>query len=100
MEITDKVSGQDLAVYGIYWSSGQTFFCCFPKQSKGMNSYRESEVDVANFDVGPDFVFSVMSNGIRGVFHKALLPENLLDSLLEFDPEAYNKFVVLLGHTP
>ena len=65
-----------------------------------MNSYRESEIDVVNFEVGPDFVFAVTSNGIRGVFHRALLVENLLDGLLEFDPEAYDRFEVLLGRTP
>lgn len=100
MEINDKVSGKDLTVYGLYWSSDQTFFCCFPKQSKGMNSYRESDVDVANFEVGPDFAFAVMTNGIRGVFHKVLLQENLLDGLLEFDSEAYDRFVALLGRVP
>lgn len=100
MKVTEKVSGQDLIVYGVYWSGERTYFCCFPRESKGMSSYAEDEVEVVDFDLGSDFAFAVMANGIRGVFNKGLLQDGLLDGLLEFDPESYSRFAEVLGHAP
>ena len=36
-------------------------------------------------------------DGMSGFFHKHLLGEGLMDDLLEHDPEAYKKFVSLIG---
>jgi hypothetical protein len=100
MKVLDKVSGQLFEVYGIYWHEGKTYFYCFPKNSLGISSYGQDEVDVVDKVVGADFEYHLGSDGIPGLIHKHLLRDQLLDALLEHDPDAFRKFVSLLGRQP
>jgi hypothetical protein len=97
MKALDKASGQILNVYGMYWHQGKTYFYCFPKNSTGISSYGEEELTVVDPTINTDFEYRILDNGIAGVFHRQLLAENLLDDLLEHDPEAFKKFMVLIG---
>jgi len=100
MKITDKTSGHTFKVYGIYWSGGKTFFYCFPVRSGGLSSFSEEEIQIIDRTIESDFEYMRTDDGMSGLFHKHLLGERLMDDLLEHDPEAYKKFVSLIGREP
>ncbi|WP_137718572.1 hypothetical protein [Methylobacillus flagellatus] len=100
MKLLDKTLGQFLNVYGIYWHGGKTYFYCFPNNGVGISSYGEEEVEVVDSKISVGFEYKITGHGIPGIFHRQLLAENLLDALLEHDPEAYRKFILLIGGAP
>jgi len=100
MNIKEKVSGGVFTVYGIYWHNNKTYFYAFPKNSMGISSFGEEEVEIIDRAIGSDFEYLPTDGYIAGIFHKYLLAEALMDDLLEHDPDAYKKFVTLLGKEP
>ncbi len=100
MKVRERLSGVVFDVYGIHWLGGKTYFSCFAKQSFGLTAYKEEEVEIVEKSLGKDFVFFGAGERVKGVFHKYLIEARLLDDLYEHDPEAYSKFVALLGHEP
>jgi hypothetical protein len=100
MKITEKISGQSFAVYGIYWCDGKTFFYCFPANSDGLSSFSEDEVWITDRTIESEFEYVRTDERISGFFHKHLLGDGLMDDLLEHDPAAYKKFASLIGKVP
>lgn len=100
MKIRDKKSGDFCTVYGIYWFEEKCYFCCFSSKGVGLSSYSQSEVEVIDRLLGADFEFKKIKNGMCGVFHHLLLKDNIMEDLFEHDPQAYNKFIELLGNKP
>lgn len=100
MKIKEFTSGQTFTVYGIYWHDNKTYFYCFPKNSFGISSFSEAEVQITDRTIERDFEYIRTDEHISGFFHKHLLREQLMDRLLEHDPVAYNKFVSLIGKEP
>ena len=100
MKVKDKISGQVFNVYGIYWHDNKTYFYAFPKNSGGISSFGEEEVEIVERAIDDDFEFVRTDEKISGFFHRYLLVEGLMDGLLEHDPSAYKKFVSLIGKVP
>lgn len=100
MKIRERSSNQIFEVYGVYWQGEKTYFCCFPKNAKGISSYVEDEIDIVDESISNNFIYLKSSNMINGFFHKALVENGLLDSLFEHDPQAFDKFVEILGREP
>ncbi len=100
MKVREKTSNQIFTVYGIYWCGGKTFFYCFPRNTFGLSSYGEDEVDVLDSAIETDFVYLRTNEQTFGVFNRHLLEGQLLDLLLEHDPEAYKQFSCVIGKEP
>jgi hypothetical protein len=100
MKIKEKTSSQVLTVYAIYWCDSQTYFYAFPKHSTGISSFAEDEVEIVDRSVDSSFEYLRTSERIAGIFHKHLLADGLMDRLLEHDPDAFKRFVSLIGKEP
>ena len=100
MKIKSKVSGMIFTVYGIYWHANKPYFYAFAKNSTGLSSYEEKDVEIIDYSIGCDFEYLPSDGYIAGIFHKYLLADALMDDLLEHDPNAYKKFVELIGKEP
>jgi len=100
MKIKDKKTSNIFTVYGIYWQDNKTYFYCFPKNSVGLTSYREDDVEIIDPTIDTDFEYVITYQDTGGIFHRHLLTDKLMDELLEHDPVAYKKFVSLIGNEP
>ena len=90
MKIQEK-DGMIINVFAIYWFDDRTYFYGFPKSYKGLLAYKESEVTV----IEPEFTGRLIYFE-KGIFHWALIKEQLLDDLLERDETAYNRFLKII----
>jgi hypothetical protein len=100
MKIRENTSEQIFIVYGVYWHGNKTYFYCFPRNSVGISSFDEDEIEIVDRTIDSDFEYVRTDERISGIFHKSLLKDQLMDGLLEHDPTAYNKFVSLIGKEP
>jgi hypothetical protein len=100
MKIKELTSGQCFTVYGVYWHDNKTYFYCFPKNSVGISSFSEDEIQIIDRTIDSDFEYVRTDERTSGFFHGHLLEGQLMDRLLEHDPVAYTKFVSLIGKEP
>ena len=100
MRIREKRYGHIFEVFVVYWVREQTYYLAFPRRSTGLSAFLDSEVEVVDPNIGADFISWTFLNGIQGIAHRHLIQHDLLDSLVEHDPEAYSKFLSLLGREP
>lgn len=102
MKIKSQVSGHTIDIFGIYWVLSldgfctETIFLGLPKNSGGLVPYRITgkfvdRVDIIDSSIPDGFVYYC-----SGIYHKALIEENLLDDLREYDETAYKRFLDIL----
>lgn len=90
MKIREK-DGTIINVFAVYFVDNEPMFYGIPRNHGGLMAFRNSDVSVIESSmVGRYVLFQ------RGVFHWALIEEELLDDLLELDREAYEKFIKIL----
>jgi hypothetical protein len=111
-----KVPQRDeiLTVYGIYWSKQArkrawsnnddnleivSMACCIPSQYKGIIVYDLSEVEVVDATIDKNFIYyKSKTKGMTGVFHRALVEEELFDDLTDdYGGKAYLRFMEILN---
>lgn len=102
MKIKSRVSGHIIDIFGIYWVVSVDGFCTetillgLPKNSGGLVPYRITgrlvdNVDIIDPSIPGDFIYYH-----SGIYHKALIEEDLLDDLREYDETAYKRFLEIL----
>ncbi|HDL8054488.1 TPA: hypothetical protein ACJTCA_004039 [Yersinia enterocolitica] len=94
--------GNAIDIMGIYWvlsvdhSSTETILLGLPKKSGGLVPYRIT----GKFAEKVEFIDSSIPDGFiyyySGIYHRALIEENLLDDLREYDETAYKRFLEIL----
>ena len=100
MRIREKRYGHNFEVFAIYWAQEQKYYLAFPRRSTGLSAFLDSEVEVTDASLDADFIPCTFANGMRGFAHRHLMQDDLLDNLLEHDPDAYLHFLSLLGREP
>jgi hypothetical protein len=100
MKVREKQYGHVYEVFGIYWQADRTYFCCLNHIDSALNVIGETEAEVTDAQLGPEFVFHRTANQMNGVFHVHLLADSLLDRLLEYERAAYDELLHLLGRAP
>ncbi|MCD1125488.1 hypothetical protein LPW36_05580 [Jinshanibacter sp. LJY008] len=86
---------QDIAdIYAIYWFGKEQFFLGLPRNYGGLRAYKAEEVKV--IDTNINFMTVYFHNNAYGIYHWALIKENLLADLLELDETAYKRFLEIL----
>lgn len=87
MKIREK-GGAVIDVFAVYFVDNEPIFYGLPKNQGGLIAYKSSEVSVVeNHMVGRYVLFK------RGIYHWALIEEELLDDLSEHDKDAYKRFL-------
>lgn len=85
------------AIYSLLSTIDQkmkTYLYGLPKGYGGLMAFTLDEVDVIENAFRSEMV--VFTNRGTGVYHWALINENLLDDLLERDETAYNRFIEII----
>ena len=93
MKIMEK-DGSMINVFGIYWQNNETYFSGFDKSYEGLTSFSLNEVEIIDSKMNFKTVF--LTNHMSGVFHWALIEENLLDALIDHDPIAVERFLQII----
>jgi hypothetical protein len=94
--------GNVIDIMGIYWvlsvdhSCTETILLGLPKKSGGLVPYRitgklAEKIEFIDPSVPEGFIYYH-----SGIYHKALIEENLLDDLREYDETAYSRFLEIL----
>lgn len=102
MKIKSQVSGHVIDIFGIYWVMSVDGFCTetillgLPKNSGGLVPYRITGRLVDSVDIIDPSIPSGFIYYHSGIYHKALIEENLLDDLREYDETAYKRFLEIL----
>lgn len=102
MKIKSQISGHVIDIFGIYWVVSVDGFCTetillgLSKNSGGLVPYRITgrlvdSVDIIDPSIPGDFIYCH-----SGIYHKALIEEDLLDDLREYDETAYKRFLEIL----
>lgn len=102
MKIKSRISGHVIDILGIYWvlsvdgSCTETILLGLPKNSGGLVPYRITgklvdRVEIIDPSIPDGFIYYY-----SGIYHKALIEEDLLDSLREYDEIAYKRFLEIL----
>lgn len=95
MKIKEK-DGELVDIYSIYWINNKTIFLGLPKNYGGLRAYNAVDVSIIEPNLSGNFTFFE-----DGIYHSALIKEQLLDDLLELDETAYHRFLDILkaeGH--
>jgi len=82
-------------VFAVYWSGQKTLFLGMTEANRGLMAFDADEVEVLDAALSGDFKY--YENRFKGIYHAALIEENLLDDLLEYDEGAYMRFMQILG---
>ncbi|MCO6545913.1 MAG: hypothetical protein J6583_04640 [Gilliamella sp.] len=85
------------AIYSLLSAIDQkmkTYLYGIPKGYSGLMAFTLDEVDIIENAFKSEMV--VFTNRGTGVYHWALIQENLLDDLLERDEDAYNRFLEII----
>lgn len=107
MKVRDTWVGDVIDIFGIYWVLSvdrlctETILLGLPKKSGGLVPYRITgklidKVEIIDSSIPDGFIYYH-----SGIYHRALIEENLLDDLREYDEVAYNRFLEILkeeGH--
>lgn len=89
-----EIDGETINVFGVYWHKDETLFLGFPQNYNGLLAYGADEVEI--IDPVIDFRTVYFKNRMHGIFHWALIEENLLDDVIDHDPKAFNRFIEIL----
>ena len=90
MKVKSK-SDKLINVYAIYWIADETYFLGEPPGYFGLLAYKSSDVEVVDNSLSTDFCF-MQKGTFSGVIDRILFDDNLLDRLLELEPEAHRLF--------
>ncbi|TKI04143.1 hypothetical protein [Martelella alba] len=101
MKIKDEW-GNVVHIFGMYWvlsvdkTCTETMLLGMPKGNGGLGTYRitgklAEKVEFIDPSIPEGFIYYY-----SGIYHKALIEENLLDDLREYDEAAYQKFLEIL----
>lgn len=93
MRIKER-DGEVVDIYAIYFIGGEVNFLGMPKNYGGLSAYSAREVTVVEPEIDGGCVY--FKNNGHGIYHWALIKENLLDDLLELDETAYKRFLEIL----
>ena len=95
MKIQDEY-GDVVDVFGIYWNSsnGRTYFFGLTPTHTGSFAYDLDEVTV--IDPSVKFRTHFLSGSLNGVYHQALIENNLLDELIDCNLEVREQFLEIV----
>ncbi|WP_380184866.1 hypothetical protein [Kalamiella sp. sgz302252] len=89
-----ECDGELVDIYAIYFINCEVNFLGMPKNYGGLSAYSAREVTIVEPEIKGEYVF--FKNVGHGIYHWALIKEDLLDGLLELDQTAYNRFLEIL----
>ena len=96
MKIKPHDENHIVDVYAVYWYDNVRHYLIIPyKGYNGFNACLESKSDVIDTSLN-DFVIVKNSKGNDLLIHRIIYDNNLLDDLIDHDPEAMAKFLDLL----
>lgn len=83
-------------IYGIYYGNiGIIFYGIYKGNYHGLSTLDPSKVEIMSSEISENFMFFKNDN-LVGVFHSALIEEELLDDLIDADAMVYEKFLNIL----
>lgn len=101
MKIRDEW-GNEIDIFGIYWvmsveqTCTETILLGLPKGNGGLSPYRitgkfAEKVELIDSSIPDGFTYHY-----SGIYHHALIEDNLLDDLREYNEVAYKRFIEVI----
>ncbi|MDI2113973.1 hypothetical protein [Commensalibacter nepenthis] len=81
-------------VVAIYWYKERTVFLSIPKNYGGLMVFNSNNVEI--IDPVMNFRTIYFDNDMHGIYHWALIEEDLLDEVIDHDPKSFNRFIKIL----
>ena len=96
MKIKEHNYDEIINVFGIYWyPDGGTLCYGLPRNEGALHAYDTSKVEIIDPELSGRYIFNNDDNS-KALFHHALVEENLLGKLLEYDEDAYKRFLEII----
>ncbi len=89
--------GDEIAeIFAVYWDEerNQTLFLGMTDKYSGLHVYSADEAEI--IDPNINFRMVYFSGSLRGVYHWALIEKNLLDEVIDGNPELEKEFLDIL----
>ena len=102
-----KIDGHYVDIYGIYWvkslntNATNTYLCGLPLGNGGMTVFcidhknNKDNIEIIDPKINWSSIYYHNNNG-QGIYHHSLIEENLLDDILEYDEDAYKRFIEII----
>ncbi|OCG37245.1 hypothetical protein A9G29_11535 [Gilliamella sp. Fer2-1] len=104
-----KIESHYVDIFGIYWAKSLntntigTYLCALPLGNGGMtvfcidheNKNNKNNIEIIDSKINWSSIYYHNSN-IQGIYHHSLIEENLLDDILEYDKDAYERFLEII----
>ena len=82
-------------IFAVYWNKrGDTLFLGMTDKYSGLHVYSADEAEI--IDPNINFRMVYFSGSLRGVYHWALIEKNLLDEVIDGNPELEKEFLDIL----
>ena len=82
-------------IFAVYWNKrGDTLFLGMTDKYSGLHVYSADEAEIINPNINFRMVY--FSGSLRGVYHWALIEKNLLDEVIDGNPELEKEFLDIL----
>ena len=83
-------------IFAVYWDEerNQTLFLGMTDKYSGLHAYSADEAEI--IDPKINFRTIYFSGSLRGVYHWALIEKNLLDEVIDGNPELKKEFLDIL----
>ena len=82
-------------IFAVYWNKrGDTLFLGMTDKYSGLHVYSADEAEI--IDPNINFRMVYFSGSLRGVYHWALIEKNLLDEVIDGNPELKKEFLDIL----
>ena len=92
MRVREDATGNELAVYGIYWSDDSRYFLVIDMPDEwGLCALKNSKCEIIDPSIN-NFVWTDSNAGKDFFLHRAAFEANLIDDLIEHMPEAMAEF--------
>ncbi|WP_392565253.1 hypothetical protein RHO15_06485 [Utexia brackfieldae] len=94
--------GHLIDIFGIYWvlsidnSYAETILLGLPKGNGGLTTFRITGELVDKVEIIDPIIPANFMYINSGLYHRALIEENLLDNIIEYDEDAYNRFLEII----
>ncbi|MDI2111770.1 hypothetical protein [Commensalibacter nepenthis] len=86
--------GEVIDIVAIYWCAEKTLFLGIPKDFGGLTAINSNKVKIIDPKINYRAVY--FKNRMHGIYHWALIEEDLLDEVIDHDPKSFNRFIEIL----
>lgn len=95
MRVKEIYDNKTVDIFGIFLENNEENFLGLSKKDKNLTVYKSWEIEILNAELTAKWCYLANAKSV-GIYHWALIEEQLLDCVLKEDKKAFCKFIKIL----